>query len=211
MEEKMLSGASAGPSTDRTGAPVIDPTKNVFDLVVASVKRIEDIHQLQTISNKHILELSIQRQDDLRVNEVGNIKEILALRSHYDELLRNKETERLNAIRVVDVNAVTEASRVAAAQALTLANQVATSAETLRTQVGTVATATATALANALEPLQKSIEDLRKTQYAQQGEKAAHLDVRTVNDSSQHAVQWAIGLAVTIVIIIVQIILHFLK
>lgn len=211
MEEKAYSGSSMGPSIDRTGAPVIDPTKNVLDLVEASVRRIEDIIKLQATATNTLIELSMKRQDDLRVSDAENIKNILDIRTHYEELLRNKEADRLNAIRVVDVNAVTEASRVAAAQALTLATQVATSAETLRTQVGTVATATASALANALEPLQKAIEDLRKTQYAQQGEKAANIDSRVLNTNTEHATQWAIGLVITIVVILVQVILHFIK
>ncbi len=36
----IAAGASPGPSVDRTGAPVVDPTKNVLDLVHYSFDRL---------------------------------------------------------------------------------------------------------------------------------------------------------------------------
>jgi hypothetical protein len=130
--------------------PVIDPTQNVLDLV----------------------EAAIQRQDDLRALEAEGLRREVELRADYDEKLRRAETARIDAIRAVDVGAVNRAAEVSAAQALTLATQVATSAETLRTQVAAAAQASTVALAAALEPIQKDIAELRKTQYEQAGQKA---------------------------------------
>lgn len=67
------------------------------------------------------------------------------------------------------VGAVNRAAEVSAQQATTLAAQVATSAETLRTQVAAAAAAATVALSAALEPIQKDIQDLRKAQYEAQG------------------------------------------
>lgn len=150
---------SPGPSGDRYGAPVTDPTKNVLDLVNAAT----------------------QRQDDLRGLESKHLRELADLRAHYDARLREAETARIDAIRAVDVGAVNRAAEVSATQAQTLATQVAVSAETLRTQVAAAATAASTALSAALEPIQKDIADLRRAQYEAQGQKTQVIETRDVN------------------------------
>lgn len=124
-------------------------------------RRIDDIMTARDIltTEKH------NRQDDMRIQESSHLKDVAQIRAQYDEQLRGKETERIDAIRSVDVAAVQRASEVAAIQAATLATQVQTSAEALRNQVAAAATAAATALATALEPLQKSIDELRRIQY----------------------------------------------
>jgi hypothetical protein len=139
-----------GIGVDAFGGPVIDPTTNVLNLVDAAIRR----------------------QDDLREADNRRLTEIAELRAEYDEKLRRAETARIDAIRAVDVGAVNRAAEVSAQQAMTLAAQVATSAETLRAQVAAAATAAVTGLAAALEPIQKDIADLRKTQYEQAGQKA---------------------------------------
>ena len=152
--------------------PIIDPTKNVLDLVTATTKRLDDMRQA---SEKHF-------------------QDILAIRAVYDERLRVAETARIDAIRAVDVGAVNRAAEVSAQQALALAAQVATSAETLRTQVA-AATAATINLAAALEPIQKDIADLRRAQYEAQGVKAQ------TGDSRQST-----GMFVTIGVLVVSII-----
>lgn len=140
----------AGPGVDSQGRQVLDPTKNVLDLVDAAIKR----------------------QDDLREQEAKHSREIDALRADYENKLRLAETARIDAIRAVDVGAVSRAAEVSATQAATLAAQVATSAETLRVSVQTAATAAGTALAAALGPIIKDIADLRRVQYEQVGQRA---------------------------------------
>jgi len=152
----MANDTGPGPGVDAQGRPVIDPTKNVLDLVTREIKRL----------------------DDLREVESKNIREMLDLRAEFAREFRMAESQRLDAIRAVDVGAVNRAAEVSATQAATLAAQVATSAETLRTQVAAAATAAATALAAALEPIQKDIQDLRKAQYEIAGAKANVTDTR---------------------------------
>lgn len=149
--------AEPGAGVDSKGQPVLDPTKNVLDLVEAAIKR----------------------QDDLRQMEALHQREIGDLRHEYEAELRKAETARIDAIRAVDVGAVNRAAEVSATQAATLASQVATSAETLRAQVAAAAQAATTALAAALEPIQKDIADLRKTQYEQAGQKAQTIESGT--------------------------------
>jgi hypothetical protein len=136
-----------------------------------------------TVNVKETLAAAVQRQDDLRAMEANHIREIMSLRAAADHQLRDAdqklraaESSRIDAIRAVDVGAVNRAAEVSAAQALTLATQVATSAETLRTQVAAAAQAQTIALAAALEPIQKDIQDLRRVQYEQQGQKSATVE-----------------------------------
>ena len=156
----------------------------------------------------------LQRLDDLRdvrfddMHEIivlnrDHIKDISDIRADYERQLRLKESERIDAIRAVDVQAVQRAAEVSAIQAQTLATQVQASAETLRTQVATTAIAQTTALAAALEPIQKDISELRKTQYEQQGVKAQQLENRTTDVQDRGSSQWGIGLAVTIVVVVI--------
>jgi len=102
------------------------------------------------------------------------------------------ESKRIDAIRTVDVAAVGQAASVSATQATTLAAQVSASAETLRITVAASATAAANALAAALAPIQKSIDDLRQTQYQQQGQRAQQIEGK---DTNQWVVTTIVGAA----------------
>lgn len=144
-----------------------------------------------TDPTKNVLELvaaAIQRQDDLRTQESVHIREIIDIRAQYDQKLREAETARIDAIRTVDVGNVTRAAEVAAAQAATLASQL----ETTRI-------ATATSLGAALEPIQKDIAELRKSQYELAGAKVQNTESRGFS-------QWAVGAAFTAVVAIVALI-----
>lgn len=151
--------ASPGPGVDRYGAPVFDPSKNVDALV----------------------EAAIRRQDDLRNSESAHLRELMSIRAQYEAELRTQESARIDAIRAVDVGAVTRAAEVSATQAATLATQQQASADALRGQVEQARIATADALAQALAPITKSIEDLRAAQYQQQGEKSSKVETSTAD------------------------------
>jgi hypothetical protein len=154
---------SPGPGVDRYGVPVIDPTKNVLDLVGAAM----------------------ERQDDLRTLEARHLRELADMRADYDARLREAETARIDAIRAVDVGAVNRAAELSAAQTQTLASQVTASAEALRTQVAATATAASTALSAALDPIQKDIADLRRVQYEAQGQKTQVVEARDVSTATR--------------------------
>jgi uncharacterized protein YihD (DUF1040 family) len=145
-----------GLGVDFQGRAVVDPTKNVLDLVSAAMQRQDDLRAIE-----------FKRQDDLRDSESRHVREIADLRSRYTAELRKAETARIDAIRAVDVGAVQRAAEVSAQQATTLAAQVALSAEAVRV-----------ALAAAMEPIQKDIADLRRAQYEAQGVKTQTGDTR---------------------------------
>lgn len=170
-----------GIGVDSKGNPVVDPTKNVLDLVAAA----------------------IQRQDDLREKDSKHIKEIVGLHAKYDSKLREAETARIDAIRAVDVGNVQRAAEVQATQALTLATQVTTSAEALRAQVAATAAASDTKLITALEPIQKDIADLRRVQYEGVGSRTGTTDSRASTSAVIGYIVGAIGVLSTLVALVI--------
>jgi hypothetical protein len=135
-----------------------DPTKNVESLVQAAMKR----------------------QDDLRESEAQHIREVMSVRAEYDDKLRQAEADRIDAIQARSDLTVQRAAEVQQAQANTLANQVATTADAFRAS-----------LAAAMAPIMASIEDLRRAQYEAQGQKTQVVESR---GTSQFSISTAIAL-----------------
>ena len=159
-----------GPATDASGRPVFDPTANVISLNEASVQRLDDLAALR--------DTYLARLEDLR--------------RYYDQLLRERddqlrkaESDRIDAIRAVDVGNVQRAAEVAAAQA-----------DTLRNQVAATAAQAQTSLAAALDPIQKDIADLRRAQYEAQGSRAQVVEAR----GASGALYAAIGVGISVVL-----------
>jgi hypothetical protein len=100
--------------------PVIDPTENVKALSEAANKRQDDLRAADGIIN------------ELRA---ANLKEIMVLRADYEDKLRVAEAKRIDAIRLVDTNAVAVANERAVATATSLAKTVQDSAQVLSTQL----------------------------------------------------------------------------
>lgn len=163
VEKSFPSAGNEGPATDRHNEPVVDPTKNVLDLVRAAVERLDDLRE----ADAKTLEA-----------ESRHLRELMELHANYEDKLRLKETERIDAIRAVDVGAVNRAAEVAATQASALAQQLIATAEASRVQVAAAAQASVTSLAAALEPIQKDIRDLRDAQSRGQGGKEQSTDTR---------------------------------
>jgi hypothetical protein len=147
---------------------VVDPTENVKHLVVAESRR----------------------QDDLRNLAIEGLRSEARIHAQYADKLRDAEAKRIDAIRSVDVGAVSRAADVSTAVAATLAAQVATTAETLRS-----------ALSSSLEPIIKDIADLRRVQYEQVGSKAQVVEGR----QSNAAVMAAIAFGVTLIFLLLGI------
>jgi hypothetical protein len=146
-----------------------DPTKNVESLVAAAMLR----------------------QDDLRKAESVHVREIMILRSEYDKELRAAETNRIDAIRAVDVGAVQRAAEVQAAQAGALAAQVVATADAFRVSI-----------AAALEPIQKDIRDLRDAQSGSRGAKEQIVESREVRVGSRLDVGMVISIVLAIITLI---------
>lgn len=155
--EEGATGANSSLVPTTTASVPIDPTKNVTDLVKAEAKRLDDMRTAETI----------------RVNEsIAAAKAERELRAEYDEKLRQAEAKRIDAIRSVDVNAVSVASQRTADQASVLATQVSQSAEALRALVAATATTVASSQQQLANTLTARITALEQAQYEGKGKQS---------------------------------------
>jgi len=123
---------------------------------------------------------AVDRLDELREAETRRVNEMTALRDKFQDKLDAAEAKRIDAIRAVDVAAVTVANDKATAQAAVLARQVTESRDTLQALVASTAAATATQLTNLLSPITERLTSLEKNQYTGEGKETKSLDMRTV-------------------------------
>lgn len=100
------------------------------------------------------------------------LEEISKLRAYYSEKLAIAESKRIDAIRIVDVNAVSVERTRASDQASVLAGQVTQSAETLRSLVASTAASVAASLQQQTGPLITRITSLEQAGYQAQGKQS---------------------------------------
>ena len=156
-----------GIGVDSRGGAVIDPTRNVLDLVRAESKyqdasresseryaasEIESLRKLTELRAEHVKEIAAA--ESLRVDQQS------ALRTDYERRLAEAEAKRIDAIRAVDVNAVSVAAQRSSDQASVLAAQVQQSAEQLRTQVAQSAEALRSLVASTAASQAASLQQL---------------------------------------------------
>ncbi|MEO8680386.1 MAG: hypothetical protein ABI665_15145 [Vicinamibacterales bacterium] len=122
-------GGSVGPATDRHNVAVVDPTKNVLDLVDSSIARIDDIGDLRMV---------------VFTAEIRHIRETMALRAEHAKDIAAAESGRLNSIRQVDREEVAKTAAAANLAVAALAKQTTDLATTLQNQVLTTANAAET-------------------------------------------------------------------
>lgn len=164
------------------GSQAIDPTANVQKLVEAAIKRLDDLR----IADARRLE-DLQSSNDRRVSEIA------ALRADFAEKLAIAEAKRIDAIRAIDVNAVSIATERATQQANVLAAQVTQSAETLRNLVASSAQTLAAQQDVVAKQFEARLSQLEKSQYTNQGQNqpglsAQMLDRLTSLEKSQNEI-----------------------
>lgn len=128
-----------------------DPSANVIMFVGNAVKYLEDLHKAGERS----------------------IDEKLKLHFEYTKQISEAESERINALRAVDVAAVATANERAVKQAEVLANQMAANAETLRASVAKTAETIATQLQQITSQQNERIAALEKANYENVGKSSA--------------------------------------
>lgn len=163
------------PSALGVGA-VVDPTRNVLDLVDKAIERQDDLRdqsaaftKCQYDCMKEIINLRDDHSKAMRAAESRRVDEQAQLRADYAKELSVAEKQRIDAIRAVDVNAVSVAAERSTQQATVLANQVAQSAEALRTLVAATATTVATAQQQLGSALSERITKVEQAQYTGAG------------------------------------------
>lgn len=143
----------------------------------AESRRVDDLIEA---GNNKILTAALSRIDDMRTAESRRIdgvieaeqrrvNEQMVLHAKHDIELSVAEAKRIDAIRVVDVNAVSVANERATQQAAVLANQVQQSAENLRALVAATAATVAQQLTQVSTQFTERLSSLEKAQYEKQG------------------------------------------
>ena len=154
-----------------------DPTKNVMDLVNASIKRIDDINIIQKKALEDLLTIQLKLMNDK-----------IDMLSHVREQIAAAEKARLDAIRQTDIDSAKEERVRQTNQAQILAAQVTQSADVLRNLVATTADATsksnsermndiAKRLLDNTAELSKRITDLERIQSATMGAQGGTKDL----------------------------------
>ena len=162
-----------GPGVDSTGQTVVDPTKNVLDLVRAESRRQDDLRSLEFKAIRNEIKISLNA---LR-RELRDFKDYL-------EKIGIAESKRIDAIRAVDIGNVATARVEAETRASTLAGQ-----------VSTVKDAQMAALKTETDPLRKDIGDLRQSQWTLAGGREQIVETRDKNNN------WAIWVGVGVAIL----------
>lgn len=117
---------TSGLGVDSRGGPVVDPTANVIALNDAANKRQDDLREAE------------RRYNDLRYEHVAAV---LTLHAQHHKELAIAEAARINSIRQIDREEVAKTAGSANIALSTLAASQAAQAETLRNQVATTAQA----------------------------------------------------------------------
>ena len=143
-----------GMGVDSDGGPVVDPTANVIALTEAGNRRQDDLRAAN---------------DTLVKAELRHVGEMAALREIHQREIREIETKRLDAIRQVDVLAVTTAAERANEAIQRLATATASNAENLRLALTSTASTIATQTAQTVGAIIERISALEKAYYEGKG------------------------------------------
>jgi len=171
--------SATGTGVDSQGGPVIDPTKNVLDLVEAGSIAAKAQLSLNMKMTHREIKLHVQRLDDLREMQEKHFEQRLRTEAEHAKELRVAESNRLDAINAVNTTSVAEAAKVVAAGQLALAKQAQDIAEATRLATQTLATTVAEASATSIAPLSAGLQEVQRRQYEQQGAKAQTIDDAT--------------------------------
>lgn len=155
-----------GLPVDYTGRQAVDPTKNVEALVKALEEKTKELReadlrliQAKLDATKEIGDLKSRHSSDL----INSLAKEISLRADLGGELTKKETDRVNAVRLVDVQAVQVATERQTQAATALASQVVQSAEVLRNQQARVQEEARISLAASNAELTKRISELERS------------------------------------------------
>lgn len=148
--------------------PVYDPSANVLALVEAANRRQDDLR----FYSERLSDARLAGTEALAVLRADHFRDVTMIHSQHDREIHRAESERLNSIREIDVNArVTEAARnLSAIQ--TLAASQARDTETLRATVASTAEALARQTQQQVGAIIDRIAQLEKASYTGMGKEA---------------------------------------
>lgn len=145
-----------------------DPSANVLALVKAAIRRQDDLR----FYSERLSDARLAGMEALAALQASHFRDVTMIHSQHDREIHHAESERLNSIREIDVNArVTEAARnLSAIQ--TLAASQARDTETLRATVASTAEALARQTQQQVGAIIDRIAQLEKASYTGMGKEA---------------------------------------
>ena len=152
---------TAGIGIDYAGNPVLDPTANVIALSEAATQRQDDLRELNNVR----IDSEIKRID----SEIAHVRQMQVLRADHQKEIDALESNRLNAIRQVDVLAVSTAADRAQTAINTLATATTSNAENLRNALANTASAIAAQLTATVSGITERLAALEKASYEGRG------------------------------------------
>jgi hypothetical protein len=161
-----------GASPPIVGEPPFDPSQNVLNVFDAGMKRQDDLRSQDEFHAREMREQAFRYQDRLDAKD-------LRLDAK-DELIRQGEAARINAILAENAGTVQRSAEVQAAQQQALAAQVLASAEALRTAAMSAAAQQQETLRTTVAPMLTRLDELSRAQYETQGQKQQVVETRDV-------------------------------
>lgn len=137
-------------TSDKFSGTFSDPTYNVMQLVGAAVKRQDDLHLSE-----------FKRVDEA----LQHLKDMALLRAEHSSKMNEKESDRLDAIRQVDVLAGNTQAVAAATAIQALAATTTTNAENIRSTVVSTAATMANQLTNTVAGINERLAALERSSY----------------------------------------------
>lgn len=153
-----------GVGVDIHGVPVIDPTRNVLDLVHAAITRIDDLNAMTVkLTNE---------QNSRATDQYLALQREIELRAEHQIALDQLESKRIDAQRHGDQLAIKSESDRSALAITALASAASVTAETLRSAVNTSAANLALQLDRTVTAITGRIADLEKSANMGAGKQA---------------------------------------
>lgn len=84
-------GANGLP-VDKSGGPTIDPTKNVLDLVAASITRQDDLRAAEMKRQDDVRWSENRRMEELSLAETRRLDDLSRLRQYYDQRIADNQS-----------------------------------------------------------------------------------------------------------------------
>ena len=164
------------PPRGMKSVPITDPTENVRQIVKQATRRQDDLRRVEFRSVRKEVRLEVKSIH----HEIKDFKQYL-------KKINDAEAKRIDAIRAVDVGNVAVANTAAENRASTLAGQVSDAKD-----------AQLVALKAETDPIRKSIDDLRQSQWTIAGGREQTVETKheTQAKSSNTGLWIGIGAAI---------------
>lgn len=164
MPEEVV-GGSAGPSTDAHGNPVVDPTKNVLQLVAAAIQRQDDLRKAES----EAIRAEVSSLAKLTESQFSAIDRELAI-------IESRRVEQKIDTKVA-VDAALSAAEKAVKEQTTASEKAITKSETAAAEQSKQQNATFTAALKGVTDLQTDLKDrVVKIESRKEGSRESETD-----------------------------------